>query len=152
MDIEDVDMQAIQPYPSPNTSPQSRNPVPLTDQDTQFFFPPIAITRPPTNNIRSLVQRPKLKTSTQRVANLILQNLRSYALSIKDHNALPPFIHPSLVAPGIDNPDMEPLTNCISLVRMLNNGFQGSRKLFWKNVQMECERLRDPVCLPCRGC
>ena len=36
---------------------------------------------------------------------------------------------------------MEPLTNCMSLVHMLSSRIHGSRKLFWKNVRMECERL-----------
>ncbi|KAK5095426.1 hypothetical protein LTR70_003590 [Exophiala xenobiotica] len=36
---------------------------------------------------------------------------------------------------------MEPLNNCISLMHMLKSGVQGTRKLFWKNVRLECERL-----------
>ncbi|KAJ5833633.1 hypothetical protein N7474_001944 [Penicillium riverlandense] len=36
---------------------------------------------------------------------------------------------------------MEPLSNCISLVHMISSGTRGSRKLFWRNVRMECERL-----------
>ena len=148
----DMDVQAAPPHSSPHSSPQPFGPVPMTDQDLQTFIPLNTyvalnsyIPRAPGNGIRTLVQRARMKTSTQRIANLILQNLRSYPLSILHHNTLPPYIHPSLISQGVDNTDMEPLTNCISLVRMLNNGFQGSRKLFWKNVQMECERLCDPV-------
>ncbi|KAK8133582.1 hypothetical protein PG984_005594 [Apiospora sp. TS-2023a] len=37
--------------------------------------------------------------------------------------------------------EMEPLHNCINLMSMLQGGFQGSRKLFWRNVRQECERL-----------
>ncbi|KAJ5316801.1 hypothetical protein N7508_001309 [Penicillium antarcticum] len=36
---------------------------------------------------------------------------------------------------------METLDNCITLVHMISSGSRGSRKLFWKNVRMECERL-----------
>ncbi|KAJ6086544.1 hypothetical protein N7467_005458 [Penicillium canescens] len=36
---------------------------------------------------------------------------------------------------------MEPLDNCINLVHMISGGMRGSRKLFWRNVRMECERL-----------
>ncbi|KAJ5728704.1 uncharacterized protein N7483_003212 [Penicillium malachiteum] len=53
-------------------------------------------------------------------------------------NALPPFIHPNQTS---TTSEMEALDNCISLVYMMGSGLSGSRKLFWKNVQMECERL-----------
>ncbi|KAJ5731961.1 hypothetical protein N7493_003442 [Penicillium malachiteum] len=36
---------------------------------------------------------------------------------------------------------MEALDNCISLVYMMNSGTNGSHKLFWRNVRMECARL-----------
>ncbi|KAJ5574343.1 uncharacterized protein N7459_008770 [Penicillium hispanicum] len=57
------------------------------------------------------------------------------------HNTLPPFIHPHLISSDIENPLVEPLTNCINLVRMISSEAKGSRKLFWKNVRLECERL-----------
>ncbi|THX54515.1 hypothetical protein D6D06_05475 [Aureobasidium pullulans] len=38
---------------------------------------------------------------------------------------------------------MEPLANCLSLLHMIGGNLRGSRKLFWKNVSMECERLRE---------
>jgi hypothetical protein len=72
-------------------------------------------------------------------------------------NSLPPFIHPHLASSdfGIDmgeNADpMEPLHNCISLVHMLGGGVRGSRKLFWKNVRLECERFCKEVCLGLAG-
>ncbi|KFY91853.1 hypothetical protein V498_05290, partial [Pseudogymnoascus sp. VKM F-4517 (FW-2822)] len=55
--------------------------------------------------------------------------------------SLPPFIHPRLISSEAENNHMEPLTNCICLVHMISSGIRGSRKLFWKNVQMECERM-----------
>ncbi|KAI5360705.1 hypothetical protein Slin15195_G086210 [Septoria linicola] len=36
---------------------------------------------------------------------------------------------------------MEPLANCISLVHMIGSP-KGSRKLLWRNVRLECERMR----------
>lgn len=42
---------------------------------------------------------------------------------------------------------MESLINCISLVHMINSGVQGNRKLFWKNVRLECERMYAEVSL-----
>ena len=83
----------------------------------------------------------------QKTAHLMLHTLRSYPSMMMRHNTLPPFIHPSaLTSLNVDNnDDVEPLNNCISLSYMLNSGVKGSRKLFWKNVRMECERLGEMV-------
>ncbi|RAQ51718.1 hypothetical protein AFGD_006027 [Aspergillus flavus] len=103
--------------------------------------PKLSIPPVPTQAIRSLVQRPSMGTGTHRIAKLILHNLISYPQMMLHHNTLPPFIHPSVVSSDLDNPNLEPLTNCIALVHMIGSGIQASRKLFWKNVRMECERL-----------
>ena len=103
------------------------------------------IPRSPTSNMRSLIHRPRLETEAQRTANLILYTLKSYPRMMLHHGALPPFVHPSLVALANREATMEPLANAISLVHMIDSGFQSSRKLFWKNVRMECERLLEEV-------
>jgi hypothetical protein len=107
--------------------------------------PALTIPPSPTSNVRSLIHRPRLKTEAQRTANLILYTLKSYPRMMLHHGALPPFVHPSLVALANGEAAMEPLVNAISLVHMIGNGFQGSRKLFWKNVRMECERYFEEV-------
>ncbi|KAI5201221.1 hypothetical protein AUEXF2481DRAFT_28273 [Aureobasidium subglaciale EXF-2481] len=58
------------------------------------------------------------------------------------HDILPPFIHPASMALS-DDSDMEPLANCLSLMHMLGGGFRGSRKLLWRNVRSESERMRE---------
>jgi hypothetical protein len=116
-----------------------------TDQTLQIqqtiSSPKISTPMLSTYTIRSLIQRPKLKIETQRIANLMLATLKSYPRMMKRKTTLPPFIHPSL----IDSDDMEPLNNCISLVHMISSGVRGSRKLLWKNVRLECERLLQEV-------
>ncbi|KAF2801434.1 uncharacterized protein BDZ99DRAFT_553252 [Mytilinidion resinicola] len=102
-----------------------------------------SIPRSPTFAVRSLIQRPKMTTGTQRIGNLILHTLKSYPLMMLRHNILPPFIHPRITSSDSEDNYMEPLTNCISLVHMISSGVQGSRKLFWKNVRLECERLHE---------
>lgn len=101
----------------------------------------------PTVAVRSLIQRPKLQANTQRTADLIFATLKSYPLILRQ-NALPPFIHPSLVDSEAENLAMEPLINAINLSRMVSAGIQGSRKLFWRNVKVECERFSAQVCCP----
>lgn len=94
---------------------------------------------------RSMISRPRTQTAAQRVSNLISHTLKSYPLMLLRSNTLPPFIHPSMITSDDENTNLESLTNCLSLVHMINTGIQTSRKLFWKNVQMECERLSEEV-------
>ncbi|RYP17998.1 hypothetical protein DL765_004217 [Monosporascus sp. GIB2] len=101
----------------------------------------LSIPAAPSCAVRSLNQRPRRVAGAQRIANLILHTLKSYPLMILRDNTLPTFIHPTLLSSDVKNGHMEPLNNCISLMRMISNGVQGSRKLFWKNVRLECERL-----------
>jgi hypothetical protein len=136
-------------YPSSGSSSLVRHLTPSTNQTVQvqyaFSSPNILMPTLPIHHLRSLVQRPKMKAGAQRTANLMLHTLKSYPLMMLRHNSLPPFIHPHLISSNAENNHMEPLTNCISLVHMISSGVQGSRKLFWRNVGVECERLREEV-------
>lgn len=100
----------------------------------------------PTFTVRSLNQRPRLEAGTRRTTSLILSTLKSYAVMMLHDGSLPPFIHPHSFSSQTDNDNMEPLDNCKSLIRMISEGHPRSRKLFWRNVQMECEKLRERVC------
>lgn len=143
----DDDNLQYTPSGSPSSAYHSTS---STDQTVQVqpprFSPKLSIPPVPTQAVRSLVQRPNMGIGTHRIAKLILHNLRSYPQMMLRHNTLPPFIHPSVVSSDLDNPDLEPLTNCIVLVHMIGSGIQASRKLFWMNVRMECERLCEEVC------
>lgn len=136
-------------YPSSTSSSLVHNSTPSTDQSVQVqqaisshnvSIPPV-----PTQTLRSLIQRPKMETGAQRTANLVLHMLKSYPLMMLRGNTLPPFIHPRSITSDIENNHLEPLTNCISLVHMISSRAQGSRKLFWKTVRLECERLYEEV-------
>lgn len=137
------------PYPSSRSSSLVRHSKLSTDQAVQVqqatSSSNVSIPTTPTSTFRSFIQRPKMKTGTSRIANLILHTLKSYPLMMMRHNTLPPFLHPRVISSDVANDEMEPLTNCLSLVHMISSGFHGSRKLFWKNVQMECERLCEEV-------
>ncbi|KAK4865397.1 hypothetical protein LT330_009508 [Penicillium expansum] len=111
------------------------------DQEFQFNLPIAAnwsMPASPTPNPHSLTKRPKVNVAIERTAKLLLHTLKSYVLTMLRHNSLPPFIHPSLVYAEFS---MEPLVNCINLVHMISGEMKGNRKLFWRNVRMECERL-----------
>ena len=124
--------------PSPNDATQRMQQAANRSVDLIFHFPP-------TYNVRSLSHRAQSSTGTQRTSNLILHTLKSYPMMILRDQTLPPFIHPHLVSKEVENNDMEPLSNCVNLIHMLSSGFSGSRKLFWKNVRMDCESLYTNV-------
>ena len=137
-------------YPSPSSSSSVQNSTPWIDQTTQqqqaIFSPKTSIPRTPASNIRSLIGRPKMSTSSQRVANLILHTLKSYPLMMLRHKTLPPFIHPLSMSLEVENDNMETLNNCFNLVHIISSGIRGNRKLFWRNVRQECEHIYAEVC------
>lgn len=116
------------------------------ERERAAYFNNLSIPVMSMSTLRTLIQRPRMKTG--RVAQLTLHTLRSYPLMMLRDGTLPPFIHPLLASSEYeDDKDVEPLTNCRSLVHMISSGVQGSRKLFWRNVRLECERLIHEVCL-----
>lgn len=137
------------PDHSPDSSSLACRTNPWTGQVDQvqqaLRSPNVPIAVLPTYTLRSFHRRSGLKTGPQRIADLIFHTLKSYPLMMLHENTLPPFIHPHWVSSDVANSDLEPLTNCMNLVHMLNSQIQGGRKLFWKNVQMECEVLYADV-------
>lgn len=120
---------------------------PGTPAQREVAFHNISIpTSPSTYALRSLVLRTDRDPGQQRIANLALSTLKSYPLMIMHHKTFPPFIHAQSMLLHSDNDNMEPLADCLSLMYMIGGNLRGSRKLFWKNVSMECERLREEVC------
>ncbi|KAI8942366.1 hypothetical protein NX059_000441 [Plenodomus lindquistii] len=111
---------------------QQKSPSPLL---LDFSISPV-----PSPNVRSMVQRPKIHAGADRAASLIFFTLKSYPLMLRQ-NTLPPFIHPSYVSFTDEGTTTEPLENCITLMHMMASGVKGSRKLFWRNVRQECERI-----------
>ncbi|KAL2868591.1 Zn(II)2Cys6 transcription factor domain-containing protein [Aspergillus lucknowensis] len=118
---------------------------PIVPQEQPTFSPNALLTIPPlpTTLPRLLIPRPVPRKGAQRTTKLIQHTLKSYLLTMLRHNALPPYIHPRLVASGIVNDGINtgPLSRCINLVRTISDEIRGSRALFWRNVRVECERL-----------
>ncbi|OJK01952.1 hypothetical protein ASPACDRAFT_40769 [Aspergillus aculeatus ATCC 16872] len=126
-------------YPSPESLPEAvSSRIPMEQKQ---LTPSLSISVAPAQDIRSLLQRPRLNVGAQRTASLILHTLRSYPQMMLRDSILPPFIHPHLIRLDTESETMEPLTNCISMVHMTSGPVRGNRKLFWKNVHWECERL-----------
>ncbi|KAF1936077.1 hypothetical protein EJ02DRAFT_459842 [Clathrospora elynae] len=136
--------------PSPllpdTTDPAFQEQSQLTRQRQQQNHSPkllnFSISPAPNPNVRSMMQRPKMHPGAERAASLIFYTLKSYPLMLRQ-NTLPPFIHPSYVSFTDEGTTTEPLENCITLMHMMASGVQGSRKLFWRNVRQECERICD---------
>jgi hypothetical protein len=136
-------------YPPSGSSSLVRRSTPSTNQyfhvQQVISSPNVSIPAIPTPTPRSLIQRPRMRTGAERIANLMFHTLKSYPLMMLRHDTLPPFIHPRFTSFEVENNHIEPLTNCISLVHMISSRVKGSRKLFWKNVQLECELLYEEV-------
>ena len=110
-----------------------------------IFRPKSQVLTMPSFTQPSILLRQHTDLASQRVSHLMLQTLQSYPLMMLRQRAPPPFAHPRLIASPL-NDDMEPWYNCMSLVHLMQGGIQGSRKLFWRNVRMECERFCSLVC------
>lgn len=108
-----------------------------SSQPFDFF-----ISMTPSSNVRSMIQRPKMHPGADRTASLIFVTLKSYPLMLRQ-NTLPPFVHPSYVSFTDEATSTESLENCIALMHMMAGGVRGSRRLFWRNVRQECERICD---------
>lgn len=122
-------------------------PTAMMNSDTAMIPSKLQIPMMPALNQPSIFHRQYTNVASQRVSQLILQTLKSYPLMMLRQKTPPPFIHPHLLIDTTTN-DMEAWHNCMSLVHMMNGGIHGSRKLFWRNVRMECDRFCEQVCRP----
>lgn len=136
-------------YPLIRPSPFRRHSMPSMDQEVQSWqsvsASNISIPTQPSYSIRRLIQRPRVKAAAQRTTKLILHTLKSYPMMMLRTSTLPPYIHPHLLSSDIEESHLEPLSNCMSLMHMITGPVRGSRKLFWRNVRLECERLLQEV-------
>lgn len=151
--ITDLDDQL--PYPSPleftelATDPSEslidRNPANGRMILVQNTLP--SIPTMPTYELRSFGRNPAIKCGKQTTAKLIVRILTSYPIMMQSRGFLPPFIHPSslLFTSHSETRSMESLSTCMSLMQMIGTNAQASRRLLWKNVRLECERLNEEV-------
>lgn len=108
------------------------------------------IPRMPDCHLRSFGQSKSVTARTSPSAILMTHILTSFPRTMYSPGSLPPFIHPYSLRNNLQNPEegFESLTTCVTLMQMVSSGASGSRKLFWKNVRLECERLQVEVPYP----
>jgi hypothetical protein len=106
--------------------------------------PTLSITPNYDLELRSFTRKPAIKDGALTTSMLMLRLLTSYPMMLRDPNAPPPFIHPFFLADQ-ESRTMESLTTCVSLIQMLESGGSASKRLVWKNVRLECERLQVQV-------
>ncbi|KAH8728127.1 hypothetical protein GQ44DRAFT_702664 [Phaeosphaeriaceae sp. PMI808] len=93
----------------------------------------------PNYELRFFNHRPAVGGGAYTTAMLMVRMLTSYPLMMRDIKSPPPFIHSYSLSDT--NKSMESIITCASLMQMLEINRQGGRKLLWKNVRFECERL-----------
>ncbi|KAH7111801.1 hypothetical protein B0J11DRAFT_512049 [Dendryphion nanum] len=99
----------------------------------------------PIFTLRSFEQRPIINNGGQMTATMLIRILTSYPTMMQKPNSLPPFIHPHFLT-NIYNPEaksLESLNTCVSLMQIARTNAQGGRKLLWRNVRLECEKLQQ---------
>jgi len=100
----------------------------------------------PTYEMRCFTRRPTLKGAAHATATMMTHILTSYPPMMRNPASPPPFIHPSSMVRAADNHQShESLATCASLMGLLGSGSEANRKLVWKNVRLECERLHAEV-------
>ena len=111
------------------------------------------IPRMPTFHLRSFAQSKSMIGRTSPSARLMSHMLTSLPKTMYSAGSLPPFIHPYSLGSNPHKPvdGFESLTTCVMLMQMISSGTTGSRKLFWKIVRVECERLQVEVPFPSYG-
>jgi hypothetical protein len=108
---------------------------------------PQIIPRMPDYHLRSFGQSQSITTRTSPSATLMTHILTSFPKMMYSPGSLPPFIHPYSLGNNSHNSEegFESLVTCATLMQMLSSGAPGTRRLFWKNVRLECERLQIEV-------
>jgi hypothetical protein len=115
----------------------------LTDLDAMFTpsILPIAM--------RCFTGKSAFQGRTKVTATMMKRILTAYPAMMRTRDSLPPFIHPSSYscATAILYQPSESLATCESLMQLhgSSKGGDASRRLVWKNVRLECERLHLEV-------
>lgn len=158
IDFSELDDQSLElvtkhlpPLPFDQWNAPIKHPVSLQlSYQTPFKTP--SIPTMPIYSLRSFLQRPSTKDRGQTTTTLMLHILTSYPSMMKSPDTLPPFIHPYSLSSGpghgMEEKSAEALTTCMSLIQMLHSNVSGSRKLLWKNVRLECDRMSEEVHFP----
>lgn len=129
----------VPPLHEPTNSPESR----LLHNG---WLQSPSIPRTPTYHLRGFA-RNRASANSSATATLMTHILTSYPRMLCTPTSLPPFVHQHSLHQSLysQTSAFESLTTCVTLMQMASSPAPGSRKLFWKNVRLECERLQFEV-------
>jgi hypothetical protein len=105
-----------------------------------------SIPRMPTYHLRAFA-RNRAAAKSSATATLLTHILTSYPRMLCTPTSLPPFVHHYSLHQTLHSQTsaFESLTTCVSLMQIASSRAPGSRKLLWKNIKLECERLQFEV-------
>ena len=145
--LDDSDLFPLSASASKTLAP-TVSPFPGTGRTNQLeYIPDPLLSTVPIYNTRSFIQRPVTRSAAQNTTILMTHILNSYPTMMRDHGSLPPFIQPHSLANVQEHQSksFEALTTCMSLMQMFGSKTHGSKKLAWRNVRLECERISGEV-------
>lgn len=121
---------------------------PSTSRHDHFPTPPYSpigsLSAMPLYHLRAFARNPVTASGGANTTSILMTRiLASYPMMLRDPTSPPPFIHPVFL--NSEERSLESLNTCVSLIQMLDSGIQGSKKLVWKNIRLECERLQVQV-------
>jgi hypothetical protein len=155
MDIDASKLQPLEDYSSSNTTAHGiydtfllGNSFNYTTSDTLFMTSTTISTMPP-HPMQRFTRTTAYKESARVTAIMMRRMLTAYPMMLRNRGPPPPFIHASMLTDNMTayQKPLESLANCESLMQLLGsgNGNYASKRLVWKNISLECERVHVEV-------
>jgi hypothetical protein len=119
-----------------------------TTSDTSFIMSTTISTMPP-HAMQRFTRTAAYKGPARVTATMMKRILTAYPMMLRNRGPPPPFIHASMATDDVTayHRPLESLANCESLMHLLGSGDgkDASKRLVWKNVSLECERVHVEV-------
>jgi hypothetical protein len=155
IDFDTSKLQPLDLYSPSNTTAHGiydtyllGNSLNYTTSDTMFITSTTIPTMPP-HPIQRFTRTSAYKGSARMTAIMMKRILTAYPMMLRNRGPPPPFIHASMSTENVTayHKPLESLSNCKSLMHLLGsgNGNDASKRLVWKNVGLECERVQVEV-------
>jgi hypothetical protein len=143
--LKGFNFQAPPHYPS--TSSSTSQTLSALGQDSNSN-PSISYIISSYHSIRSFAPRTMTRGKSQGGEVLLMQILKSFPKMMLRRETFPPFIHAHCTSADLVSNSselIEPLANCMTVAQLFYSATGSSRKLVWRMIRMEIERVVQDV-------